>query len=56
MQLFRDALDLISSTWTEWSNLRLEHLLYSQSTTARQVLIALIGLSAIFMVIRAFGK
>ena len=56
MQLFRDALDLISSTWTEWSNLRLEHLLYSQSTTARQVLIALIGLSAIFMVIRSFGN
>src|SRR6478735_7086976 len=56
MQLVRDLIALINSTWVEWGDLRLERLLYSQQTTARQVLIALIGLSAIFMIIRSFGN
>src|SRR6478735_6404622 len=56
MQLVRDLIALINSTWVEWGDLRLERLLYSQQTTARQVLLALFGLSAIFMIIRSFGN
>ena len=56
MQLFRDLIDLMNSTWVEWGDLRLDRLLFSQQTTARQVLIALIGLSAVFMIVRSFGN
>ena len=41
--------------WAEWGDLRLERLIFSQSNTARQVVMALAGLAALFMVIRSFG-
>jgi Mg-chelatase subunit ChlD len=56
MQFLRDVGGIVSATWAEWGDLRLDRLLYSEVTTARQVLIALIGLAAIFMVIRSFGN
>ena len=56
MQFFRDAWNIIAATWAEWGDLRLERLLYSEAPTARQILLAIIGLAAIFMVIRSFGN
>ncbi len=56
MQLFRDVSDLVAATWAEWADLRLDRLLFSESATARQVVLALIGLAAIFVVIRSFGN
>src|SRR6187200_3750401 len=47
---------IVTATWAEWGDLRLERLLYSEVTTARQILIALVGLAAIFVVIRSFGS
>src|SRR5688500_4256398 len=56
MQFIRDLSGVISATWAEWGDLRLEQLLYSEVTTARQILIALLGLAAIFMTVRSFGS
>ena len=56
MQFFRDAFGIVASTWAEWGDLRLERLLFSEAPTARQILLALIGVAAIFMVIRSFGS
>lgn len=56
MQFFRDLAGIIESTWAEWGELYLERLLFSQAPSARQVVLALMGLAAIFMVIRAFGN
>ena len=56
MQLFRDLGSLVAATWAEWDDLRLDRLLYSEQGTARQVLLVLIGLGAIFIVIRSFGS
>ena len=56
MQFFRDLIATIAATWAEWGDLRLSRLLYSQAPTATQIVMALIGLSAIFMVIRSFGS
>ncbi|HTH26217.1 MAG TPA: VWA domain-containing protein [Vicinamibacterales bacterium] len=56
MQFIRDLGAIVSATWAEWDQLRLDQLLYSEVTTARQVLLALIGLAAIFVVIRSFGS
>jgi len=56
LQFFRDVSELVSATWAEWADLRLDRLLFSESTTARQVVLALIGLAAIFVVIRSFGS
>jgi hypothetical protein len=56
MQLFRDLVELVAATWAEWGDLRLERLLYSEAPTARQVVMVLIGLAAVFMVIRSFGN
>ena len=56
MQFFRDVTDLVSATWAEWGDLRLDRLLFSESTTARQVVLALIGMAAVFLVIRSFGS
>jgi len=55
MQFLRDISQLVMATWAEWGDLRLERLIFSESSTARQVVLALIGLAAIFMVIRSFG-
>ena len=56
MQLFRDVSVLVQATWAEWGDLRLERLLYSEAPIARQIVMALIGLAAIFMVVRSFGS
>jgi hypothetical protein len=56
MQFIRDLFAIVSATWAEWDQLRLDQLLYSEVTTARQILLALIGLAAIFVVIRSFGS
>src|ERR1051325_9577636 len=56
MQFFRSAWSIVESTWAEWGDLRLERLLYSQAPTARQILLAIIGIAAIFTVIRSFGN
>lgn len=56
MQFFRDVTDLVSATWAEWGDLRLDRLLFSESTTARQIVLALIGMAAVFLVIRSFGS
>jgi hypothetical protein len=55
VQLFRDAWGLIAATWAEWSEIYLDRLIYSQQTVAQQLLIALIGLAAIFVVVRSFA-
>src|SRR5215216_1826698 len=56
MQIFRDLSGIVAATWAEWAELRLDRLLYSEAPTARQAVMVLIGLSAIFMVIRSFGN
>ena len=56
MQFVRDLIALITATWAEWGDLRLDRLLYSEAPTARQIVMALIGLAAIFIVIRSFGS
>ena len=56
MQIFRDLSELVAATWAEWAELRLDRLLYSEAPTASQALMVLIGLAAIFMVIRSFGN
>jgi Mg-chelatase subunit ChlD len=55
MQFARDAWELIKATWAEWGDLYLDRLIYSQQSAATQLLIALIGLAAVFVVIRSFG-
>jgi hypothetical protein len=55
MQFIRDAWELIQATWAEWNDLYLDRLIYSQQSAATQLLIVLIGLAAIFVVIRSFG-
>ena len=54
MQFLRDAWEMIAATWAEWGDLYLDRLIYSQQSAATQLLIALIGLAAIFVVIRSF--
>jgi hypothetical protein len=54
MQFIRDAWDMIAATWAEWGDLYLDRLIYSQQSAATQLLIALIGLAAVFVVIRSF--
>ena len=54
MQFARDAWEMIAATWAEWGDLYLDRLIYSQQSAATQLLIALIGLAAIFVVIRSF--
>jgi Mg-chelatase subunit ChlD len=56
MQFARDAWELIAATWAEWGDLYLDRLIYSQQSAATQLLIALIGVAAIFIVIRSFGN
>ena len=56
MQVFRDISALVQATWAEWGELRLERLIFSESTAARQVVLALIGLATVFIVIRSFGS
>src|SRR5688500_8157206 len=56
MQLVRDLWGLLQATWAEWGDLYLDRLIYSQQSAAQQLLIALIGLAAIFVVIRSFGS
>jgi hypothetical protein len=56
MQLIRDTGEVIKATWAEWGDLYLDRLIYSQQSAAQQLLIALIGLAAIFVVIRSFGS
>ncbi|HJU41769.1 MAG TPA: VWA domain-containing protein [Vicinamibacterales bacterium] len=53
MQFIRDAWQLILATWAEWNDLYLDRLIYSQQSAATQLLIALIGLAAIFFLIRS---
>ena len=55
MQVLKDISQLVTAVWAEWGELRLERLLFSEGDTARQVVMALIGLAAIFMLIRSFG-
>ena len=56
MQLLRDLGQLLRATWAEWGDLYLDRLIYSQQSAARQLLVALIGIAAIFVVIRSFGS
>ena len=55
MQLVRDTWESITALWAEWGDLYLDRLIFSQQGVAQQLLIALIGLAAIFVVIRSFG-
>ena len=55
MQLVRDTWESIAALWAEWGDLYLDRLIFSQQSVAQQLLIALIGLAAIFVVIRSFG-
>ena len=50
---FRDLGELIAATWAEWGDLRLERLLFAEGSTARQLVIVLLGLAAIFILIRS---
>ena len=56
MQLVRDTGEAIAALWAEWGDLYLDRLIFSQQSAAQQLLTALIGLSAIFVVIRSFGN
>ncbi len=56
MQLIRDTWEAIAALWAEWGDLYLNRLIYSQQSAATQLLIGLIGLAAIFVVIRSFGN
>jgi Mg-chelatase subunit ChlD len=55
MQLVRDTWQSITALWAEWGDLYLDRLIFSQQGVAQQLLIALIGLAAIFVVVRSFG-
>ena len=55
MQLVRDTWGSITALWAEWGDLYLDRLIFSQQSVAQQLLIALIGLAAIFVVVRSFG-
>ena len=55
MQFARDAWELIQATWAEWGDLYLDRLIYSQQSAATQLLIALVGLAAVFAVVRSLG-
>jgi Mg-chelatase subunit ChlD len=56
MQLARDTWASIAALWAEWGELYFDRLIYSQQSAATQLLIALIGVAAIFVVIRSFGN
>ena len=56
MQLLRDLGGLLQATWAEWGDLYLDRLIYSEQAAARQLLVSLIGIAAIFVVIRSFGS
>src|SRR5688572_32563807 len=56
MQLLRDTWEAIAALWAEWGDLYLDRLIFSQQGVAQQLLIALVGLAAIFVVIRSFGN
>jgi Mg-chelatase subunit ChlD len=56
MQLVRDTWGSIVALWAEWGDLYLDRLIFSQQGVAQQLLIALVGLAAIFVVIRSFGN
>jgi Mg-chelatase subunit ChlD len=56
MQLVRDTWESIVGLWAEWGDLYLDRLIFSEQTAAQQLLIALVGLSAIFFVVRSFGN
>jgi hypothetical protein len=56
MQLLRDLGQLLQATWAEWDDLYLDRLIYSEQSAARQLVVALVGLAAIFVVIRSFGS
>ena len=55
MQLVRDTWESMTALWAEWGDLYLDRLIFSQQGVAQQLLIALIGLAAIFVVVRSFG-
>jgi Mg-chelatase subunit ChlD len=55
MQLVRDTWGSIVALWAEWGDLYLDRLIFSQQGVAQQLLIALIGLAAVFVVVRSFG-
>lgn len=55
MQLVRDTWQSIVGLWAEWGDLYLDRLIFSQQSVAQRLLIALIGLAAVFVVIRSFG-
>jgi Mg-chelatase subunit ChlD len=55
MQLVRNTWESIVALWAEWGDLYLDRLIFSQQGVAQQLLIALIGLAAIFVVVRSFG-
>ena len=56
MELIRDVWELLTATWAEWDEIYLDRLIYSQMSIAQQLLIAILGLAAIFVVIRSFGN
>jgi Mg-chelatase subunit ChlD len=55
MQLVRDTWQSIVALWAEWGDLYLDRLIFSEQTAAKQLLIALAGLAAVFFVVRSFG-
>jgi Mg-chelatase subunit ChlD len=56
VELIRDLWELLTATWAEWDEIYLDRLIYSQMSVAQQLLIAILGLAAIFVVIRSFGN
>ena len=56
METLRDLWELVAATWAEWDEIYLDRLIYSQMTVAQQLLIAILGLAAIFVVVRSFGN
>ena len=55
MQLVRNTWESVVALWAEWGDLYLDRLIFSQQSAAQQLLIVLIGLAAIFVVLRSFG-
>lgn len=55
MEVVTEVWQAISATWAEWGEVRLDRLLFAESAVANQALVAIIGLSVIFVVFRSLG-
>ena len=55
-QVLKDLIALVESAMAEWGDLRLDRLIFSQASTARLVVIGVMGLAAVVLLARAISK